>query len=112
MHKIIIKVPKDKKDKWKMGWGHSPKSSARADTLLNRLNKVLASRLRVEGKTAIMVKEYTDNHWENVNESLDSSDRDYLVYCTSCFLEDYLSKKVIRSYGKKTGYKSVPDDEK
>lgn len=109
MHKIIIKVPKDKKGKWKIGHGHQPRSMARPDTLLRQLS-VLVSRLEVNEKTAIVVKEYIDGVWENVNESVDTSDRDYLLYCCTCFLEDYLSDKVLKKYYKQSDFKSVPDD--
>lgn len=99
--KIVIKIPKSEKDKWKLGLGKRPRSMARADTLLNRLERVLSSKLILKEKIAIKVLEYNDGSWENVNESLASQDADYLIYTASCFLEDYLSAEVLKRIEKK-----------
>lgn len=91
--KIKIKIPKTEKDKWRLGLGFRPRSMATATTLINRLERLLP-RLILKEKIAIKVLEYEDGSWKNSNESYASQDTNYLIYATSCFLEDYLSFEV------------------
>lgn len=50
-----------------------------------------------KGKTAVKVI-YRDG---GRNESINSSDKRYLLYTLGCFLEDYLSDKVMRKIERK-----------
>lgn len=101
MKKILIKIPKTEKDKWMLGLGARPRSMARCDTLLNRLERELSLWLKVNGKTSIRVKSYNDSHWEKDNETLNAESPSYLIYTASCFLEDYLSDKTKNRIEKK-----------
>jgi len=53
-------------------------------------------------KTAIVVKEgilYRNRIKTTIiNESLESNDKEYLLFVASCFLEDYLSQGVLKKY--------------
>ena len=98
---IKVKIPKDEKSKWKLGIGSRPRSMARADTLLNRLERVLSSRLILKEKIAIVIKEWNGTVWEKINETLRSKDKNYLLYTTSCFLEDFLSKESLKRIEKR-----------
>lgn len=109
--KISIKVPKKKTDKWMLGFGARPRSMLRADTLCHRLERLLGRLLlatKLKEKTTIKVLEYEDGSWTNVNETIASLNRNYLLWATACFLEDYLSKKVLRRI-EKTYYKKAGD---
>jgi len=91
MHKIIIKVPEKPGDKFRMGWGARPRSVNSSGPLLNRLERLIL-RLKVGEKTLIMVKYGKGTS----NETLASNDKEYLLYTTACFLEDYSSADSIR----------------
>ena len=86
MNKITIIVPQKPGDNFGIGWDHRPKAMSSAYTVLRRLERLLTRGL-VSPKTSIVVKydRYTSN------ETLDSNDVPYLMYATSCFLEDYLA---------------------
>lgn len=88
--KITITVPQKENEKWLLGLGKRPRPMLRADTLFNRLERVL-SRLTLKEKVSILVRYTKDID----NETVVSQDTSYLLYATSCFLEDYLSKKVL-----------------
>ena len=95
--KITIKIPISEKNKFKLQSrgkmnGRQFKTGA---GLLESLERALL-RFKSKEKIAIVVKEYIDSHFRSTNESLASQDTNYLVYITSCFLEDYLSQKVMR----------------
>ena len=94
--KFKITVPQKKGDKWFLGYGARPRGMARADTLYNRLERLLL-RTKLKEKTSIVVKYGKDTS----NETVASFDVKYLLYATSCFLEDYLSKVVLKRVEKK-----------
>lgn len=96
MRKIIIKLPDKRVKKFRLqrkGW--KGRRFLRAAGVLNRLESNFP-RTELKEKTAIVVKEYIDSHFENINESVASFDREYLFYTASCFLEDYLSEKTLK----------------
>ena len=64
-------------------------------------------------KMTIVIKEDIGSHFENINETLSSNDREYLLYCTACFLEDYISKNSLRKAEKRwTKFISLKEAEK
>lgn len=52
-------------------------------------------------KMAVVVKRYIGTTLESENQSLLTTDREYLIYTTSCFLEDFLSKESLVTYLKR-----------
>lgn len=88
--KIVIKPPKKKGDLFLIGWGARPRSMTSAKRILNRVS-LLLSRLKNDEKTSIRV-EYGSNV---SNETMRSNEVEYLIYATTCFLEDYLSRTYI-----------------
>jgi len=107
--KIIVKVPKTETSKWSLQSKLFPARRFKtASGVLNRLQSVLL-RTEFDKKLAIVIKMSIDSSWENVNESLDSKDRDYLNYAAGCFLEDYLSPEYLKSIEKRY-LKAIPDD--
>lgn len=106
--KIIIKLPiKDGKFKLQSRNKIEPRQYRSASGLLAGLDRLLERKLsRTLGvefveKLAIEIKEYNHSSFENVNESLSSTDREYLIYATSCFLEDYLSQETLNKYARR-----------
>lgn len=100
--KLIIKLPIDEKGKFKLqSRGNiSGRQYKTANGLLGRLsNDVL--RRGLKEKTSIAIKEYIHSHFENINETLPSNDKEYLLYPTACFLEDYVSKSTLRKAEKR-----------
>lgn len=93
--KVTIKIPKSEKDKWVVSFGKGIRKRNSASVILNAIERYLQPHAKKE-KIAIKVLEYNGTIWENVNESLASQDANYLLYVTSCFLEDYLSHEVLR----------------
>ena len=87
MKKIQIKVPKKEGDKFSIGWGARPRPMHSAATILNRLQRLLVE-LKHGDKTSVIVKYGKGIH----NETIRSNDVEYLVYTTTCFLEDYLPR--------------------
>jgi hypothetical protein len=55
---------------------------------------------KLKEKTAIVLKGYIDSLSENLNESLDSDNANYLVFVASCFLEDFISRDTLKKYNK------------
>lgn len=106
MRKIIVTVPRSEGGKWKVSiFGSRGKTRASASTafqLVERgLNdkKNLNSEARLKEKTCVKVK-----HGDGfINESLNSDQPRYLLYCLACFLEDFLSESVLSSRYKKYG---------
>jgi hypothetical protein len=99
MDRIIITVPQEGK-KWKLsGNGTKNKSFASPTSLFNWLEKSFRVA-RLKTKKVVRVHYAT-----GVNESISSDDSNYLLYAAMCFMEDYLSKKVLlrgeRDYLKK-----------
>lgn len=96
MNKIVITVPKkDKKWKWSLG-GKNKRHYLRADTLLKAIERCFSMR-RSKEKTCVKIKD-GDVY---VNESYPSYNSSEQLWTTSCFLEDYLSSKVKKSYERK-----------
>ena len=100
--KLTIKLPTNEKGKFKLQSkgnieGRQFKTAA---GLLGSLGRALL-RLKTEEKLAIAIKECIDSHFININESLASNNREYLIYTATCFLEDYLSIKVLKKAEKK-----------
>lgn len=98
MKVFIIKMPKDKNSKWSLQQTGVPARRFRnAHAILNRFKKVFP-RMEFREKTAIMVKRYVDGSFVTENETVSSKDPKYLIYATACFLEDFISPEVMRSY--------------
>jgi hypothetical protein len=102
MKKIIIKIPRNKKGKFKLQsqGNFAGRQFITAGAVLVSLNRYLLGT-ELKEKLAIVVKEYISGLWVNVNESLDSDEPEYLIYCTTCFLEDYISKRSLTKAEKK-----------
>jgi hypothetical protein len=90
--KITIKLPQREKGKFKVqsrGFieGRAYRTGAGA------IERILELTLRTElkEKTAIVIKEYIDSHFVNINETLASTNSEYLLYATTCFLENFIS---------------------
>jgi len=90
MKKITISVPQKEKDKWKLHWSGKGKHFISATTLFLGIERRLL-RLANKEKLAIRVK-YTK---DTFNETIPSQNALYLLYATSCFLEDYLSRSIL-----------------
>ena len=107
MKKIIIKLPDPRVKKFRLqkdGW--KSRRFLQASSLMNRLDinfkrkKDATTPYKLKEKTAIILKEYVDSYFVNINESLNSDDGKYLLYTASCFLEEYLSKEVMKKHEK------------
>ena len=99
MRKIYIKTPDIKSKRFRMkrkGWKWTGFRSAAG--AIGNLERRLGARKggSLKEKTAIVIKRYDGSSWVDENETLDSRDPKYLVYTTACFLEEYLSNKVMR----------------
>lgn len=95
--RITIKLPINEKGKFKLQSRGNLKGRQflTAAGLLGSLERALL-RKELKEKTAIVVKEYIDSHFVNINETLPSTEARYLIYTTSCFLEDYLSEDTLK----------------
>ena len=87
--RIMIKVPT--KGKWVV---NNHYRRANANTVL-KLTERLISKAIVKEKTCVRV-----NYGNGYNETLKSTDLDYLMFVTACFLEDYLSTEALKKYEK------------
>ena len=90
MAKIIITVPKESKDPFKIDQHGNPKAMSSAYIILKRLERLLTRRI-IGQKTTIIVK--YDN--DLFNETIPSNKVNYILYATTCFLEDYLTADYI-----------------
>ena len=100
MRKIIVKLPDERVPKFRLqrhGW--VGRRYLRASSLLNRLDGALKHK-ELKEKTAIVVKEgriYKGRYKGTIiNESMDSTNPYYLLYTTACFLEDYITRRIMR----------------
>jgi hypothetical protein len=94
--KIIIKLPNKKINKFRLQkYGVKGRRYLRAISLLNAL-----SRYKLKEKTLIAVKELSTTRYEVINETVASTNLKYLLYTTSCFLEDYLSAEMLKKFAK------------
>ena len=91
--KIKILVPKGK-EKWKVIRKMSRYHRANVNTAL-KLTERLINEATDKEKTCVRV-----NYNDGYNETLMSQDATYLMYTTSCFLEDYLSPRTMNKYEK------------
>lgn len=98
MNKIIVTVPQLEKGEWRFrrSAGGQPVKRGSASLLFNVIEKRLL-RTWAKEKTAIVVKVGRDG----VNESCDSSNASYLLYCLACFLEDYLTPEFLEQQVRK-----------
>ena len=87
---VNILVPKD--GKWKVNGIHR----ASAATVL-ALTKSILRKATAKEKTCVRVK----NGNMYVNETLPSKDAEYLMYCTTCFLDDFLNEKTMKKIERK-----------
>lgn len=95
MKKIIIKLPDKKVKKLRLqrnGW--KGRRFLKAARLISRLEKSLrpSHPTNLKEKTAVVLKEGVGTKFVNINESIASNNRVYLLYTAACFLEDYLTK--------------------
>lgn len=93
--KLVIKLPVGEKGRFKLQSRGNIKGRQflTAAGLLASLERALL-RTGNEEKIAVVVKEQVDASFVNINETLPSN-REYLLYCTSCFLEDCLSTRTL-----------------
>ena len=87
---VNILVPKD--GKWKVNGKHR----ASAATVLALTEKLLLKATAKE-KTCVKVK-YVD---KTTNETLSSKDAEYLMYCTTCFLDDFITVQTMKKAERK-----------
>jgi len=94
--KLTIKLPVGINRKFKLqSRGNIPgKQYKTAAGVLEGVSSVFLCT-GLKEKTSIAVKEYIHSSFENINESLPSFNKEYLLYISSCFLEDFLSDKVL-----------------
>lgn len=87
---ITIRVPKNKNDRWVVSNHYRRKS---INTLLKLIEKQII-KATAKGNVCIYVN-YGDGE---VNETIPSKNKDYLIYATACFLEDYMSEETLKKY--------------
>jgi len=89
---VLINQPNmEEGKKWEVSFGAgSNRKRNTASTIFLAIQRHLSPRTLKE-KIAVRVK-YEDS---TTNETLGSQNKAYLLYATSCFLEDYLSQKVL-----------------
>jgi len=96
VRKIIIKLP-DKKGWWRFSFGEGRPLKRKSVKSVWRgieqklLKESCFSELKLRAKTAVLLK---DGH-NVVNETLPSFSAGYLLYCTACFLKEYLPKGLL-----------------
>lgn len=94
-NKITIHIPKTKNQKWSVrktkGGGFFRKTGKNTFSALTRL---LSSNCKASKKESwgILVV-YPDG---GKNQTLYSTDKNYLLFAAACFLEDYISKATLR----------------
>ena len=100
--KIIIKLPIGEKGKFKLqSRGNIPgRQYKTAAGVLEGISRFF-SGTGLKEKTSIVVKEYIHTSFENVNETCASNNKEYLIYATTCFLEDFISKPTLRKAEKR-----------
>src|SRR3990167_10590668 len=94
MKRIIIKVPIEK-EKWIISFGPKRYKRRNANTTFSLIERILP-RLCEKEKIAIRVKCV-----DGINESLLSNNPKYLLFTSSCLLEDYLSYFVLTKLERK-----------
>lgn len=104
--KIIIKLPVKKDGKFKVQARGliKGKQFLTANGVMEYIDAVLERKVlhflgtESKEKIAIEVKEYIDSSFIEINVTEASTSLEYLIYCTSCFLEDFLSEKILKRY--------------
>jgi len=100
--KLIIKLPVGIKGKFKLqSRGNISGRQYTTGVGLLKWISLNFSGTGLKEKMTIVVKEYIHGHFENINETLCSDNGEYLLYCTTSFLEDYLSKGTLRKAEKR-----------
>jgi len=96
MNKICVSLP-DKLGRWKVQIGKSivrrktaTSAYGRVERKLLNLSGSLASSMR--DKTCVSVK---DGQYV-LNESINSANANYHLYCLTCFLEDFISERMLK----------------
>lgn len=93
-NKIIIRIPKTKNQKWSVrktkGGGFFRKTYRTTFSALNRLLSSNCKANKNESWGVLVV--YPDG---GKNQTLYSTGKDYLLFATACFLEDYVSKAML-----------------
>ncbi len=96
--KIVIDIPKAKDGIWEFIWGRGGRPTKRRDaTLLYKAIERRLLRTPIREKTAIVVKGYVDKGLEILNETCDSCNPNYLLFCLACFLEDNLEYRFLQA---------------
>lgn len=95
--KLIIKLPVDENGKFKIQ-SRGNFSGRRYKTAIGLLKWIQGAflRMKLEEKITIVVKEHIGTRFENVDETLPSNNKRYLIYVCTCFLEDYLSPAYLK----------------
>lgn len=99
MTKFIINVPNSENQKWYLSINSARIKRLSIHDLLKAFRNRLAQHLgSCEGqKTCVKVKYDEMYH----NETLTSDSLEYLIYATTCFLEDYISSETMRKAEKR-----------
>lgn len=93
--KVIIKLPyKDGYWRLKIA-GIEGRRYVSASGLLGGVKRFLLGT-EIEKKTAIVTKRCLGTSQETLNETLASNNPNYLMYTTTCFLEDFISPETMR----------------
>ncbi len=96
---ITIKIPKEKSGMWELGFNRGPvRKRVNVTTVYNTVRRHLLGLKpcsEIKEKTTIIVKGYIDSHLEILNESCDSRNPNYLLFCLACFLENYLEEEFL-----------------
>jgi hypothetical protein len=90
MRKLIIKVPQKETNLWSISFNKGIRKRKTATMIFKWARRHLYAYAK-RAKIAVEVKYSKDTS----NETVPSAEPDYLVYATSCFLEDYLSDAVL-----------------
>ena len=107
--RITVKIPKTPTDKWVTHRGGRPLNKKTIGDTFSALKRFFASNSAsdVSKKWRVLVR-YPDG---GKNETITSNDKNYLLFATACFLEDYLSKETLKrtekDYFRKEGDTSV-----
>jgi len=97
--KITIETPHIQNGVWilRKGKGGTPLRKKTASYTLLALERFLTRNLASKNADKLSVRVvYPDGE----NETIKSVDKNYLLYATSCFLEDYLSDEIMKRFEK------------
>jgi len=90
MKRIILR---EMKTKWRLSFGSGARDRKNVNILYNFVERKIDALLASPNcnKTAVRVIYGSGDH----NESINSNNRSYLLYCLGCFLEDFLSVDIM-----------------